>query len=251
MSRMSRGLQGASIAFLLGALGVRAAAQPTASIYVQYDGYVKQPDGSFVLSFGYFNQNNVDVTVNAGDANGFTPGPADRNQPLRFAKGRHRFSCAMVVDKTFDGRLQWTVKFAGKSSTTTAKTLDPLYELELNSEKRVMEGLDVGGSPKNVCVNRAPAVHMLSPLGEHLTSASGRVGQDVLLNGQVEDDGLPRDGHVTIAWKKISGPGDVTFTSPATGPTRATFSAAGDYELELSATDGEKRNAAKITVHIS
>ena len=88
-------------------------AQPTAPIYAQYDGYVKRP-GGYVLSFGYFNQHNVDVTLDPGDANGFTPGPADRNQPVRFAKGRHRFSCVMLVDRTFDGKLQWSVKFAGK-----------------------------------------------------------------------------------------------------------------------------------------
>src|SRR5689334_9344961 len=67
-------------------------AQPTAPVYAQYDGYVKQPDGGYVLSFGYYNQNNVDVTIDPGDANRFTPTPGDRNQPVQFAKGRHRFS---------------------------------------------------------------------------------------------------------------------------------------------------------------
>jgi K319-like protein len=55
---------------------------------------------------------------------------------------------------------------------------------------------------------------------------------------------------VTIAWKKIGGPGDVTFSSPSTAQTRATFSAAGDYEIELSATDGEKQNTVALTVHV-
>ena len=33
--------------------------------------------------------------------------------------------------------------------------------------------------------------------------------------------------------------------------TRVKFSAAGTYELELSATDGEKRSALKVTVQVS
>jgi hypothetical protein len=69
-----------------------AAAQPTQPIYLQYDGYVHNADGTYTLSFGYFNMSNVDVTVPAGDGNSFTPGPADRNQAAKFLKGRHRFA---------------------------------------------------------------------------------------------------------------------------------------------------------------
>jgi len=233
------------------ASGVAVQAQPTAPIFVQYDGYVKQPNGGYVLAFGYFNQNNVDVTIEPGDANRFGPAPADRNQPITFAKGRHRFSCVMVVDRGFDGKLQWTLAWAGKTSTTTAKALDPLYELELNSERRVLAGLDLASASRNVCVNRAPVAHATSPLGEPLTTLAAKAGTDLAIAGQVEDDGLPRGSHVTIAWKKISGPGDVTFSSVSTAATRATFSAPGEYQIELSATDGEKTTATTITVHVS
>jgi K319-like protein len=231
--------------------GTAPSAQPTASVFVQYDGYVKQPNGGYVLGFGYYNQNNVDLTIEPGDANRFAPGPPDRNQPVKFTKGRHRFSCAIVVDRGFDGKLQWSVAFAGKTSTTTAKVLDPLYELELNSQKRLMAGLDVAAAPRNVCVNRAPAAHAISPLGEPLETLAARAGQELPIAGQVEDDGLPRGSSVVIAWKKISGPGDVTFSSPSTAATRATFSAPGEYQIELSATDGEKSTSTKITVEVS
>jgi hypothetical protein len=247
---MNASMRNLTVAMIAALAAARLAwAQPTAPIYAQYDGYVKRPDG-YVLSFGYFNQNNVDVTVDPGEANGFTPGPADRNQPVRFAKGRHRFSCVMLVDRTFDGRLQWSVKFAGKVSTTTAKALDPLYELELNSEKRVLAGLDLAGAPKNVCVNRAPAAHVVSMLGEPITTLTAKAGQDLPINAVVEDDGLPRGSKLVIAWKKLSGPGDVQFSSPSTAQTRASFSAVGDYEIELSATDGEKQTATPIKVTV-
>ncbi len=71
------------------------------------------------------------------------------------------------------------------------------------------------------------------------------------INGRVEDDGLPRGSKVASAWKKISGPGAVTFSDAASGPTRAKFSAAGAYVIELSATDGEKTNSLKVNVSVS
>jgi hypothetical protein len=198
-------------------MSVHISAQPTQPIYLQYDGFVKNKNGTLTFSFGYFNMNNVDVTVPPGDANGFNPAPGDRNQPVTFLKGRHRFACSMVVDKSFDGKLQWTVTFAGKTETTTPKALDRLYELEQGSEKRVMAGLDFATAGKNVCVNRAPHVDVVNPFGDvnTATNVNAKVGQDVQLNGQVEDDGLPRGSKIASTWKKISGPGDVTFLRSA------------------------------------
>jgi hypothetical protein len=256
MTRVSGIVCGAIAAAVLAAAGrvPRVLAQPIEPIYVQYDGFVKNKDGSLTVSFGYFNMNNVDVTIQPGGGNTFTPAPADRNQPVVFLKGRHRFACSMVVDRTFDGKLQWTIGFAGRANTSTAKTLDPLYELELNSEKRALAGIDLQG-PRNVCINRAPHLAVVvSPFEAPKTEGielPARVGQELAINAQVEDDGLPRGGTVTAAWKKASGPGDATFSSTTTGPTRVKFSAPGTYALELSATDGEKRSVLNVNVKVS
>jgi hypothetical protein len=230
-----------------------AIAQPTRPIYLQYDGFVRNPNGTLTLSFGYFNTNNVDVTVEPGDANQFLPAPGDRNQPIMFHKGRHRFACSMVVDGSFKGPLQWNVAFAGRSETTTAKVLDPLYELELNSEKRAIAGLDLGSAPHNVCVNRAPTVEVMNPFGgpDASTNLTAKAGADLPINGHVEDDGLPRGSTVTSAWRKISGPGEVTFADSSVGSTRARFSAAGAYVIELAATDGAKTSALRINVTVN
>jgi len=241
------------ILFCALAAGDALFAQPTHPIYLQYDGFVRNKNGTLTLSFGYYNMNSVDVTVPPGDANLFSPAPADRNQPITFLKGRHRFVCSMVVDGAFNGSLQWTVKFAGRTEITTAKALNPLYELELNSEKRAIAGLDVATAPRNVCVNRSPVVEIVNPFGgpDAGTNMAAKAGQDAMINGRVEDDGLPRGGKITSVWQKISGPGDVTFSDAASGPTRAKFSAAGAYVIELSATDGEKANALKVNVTVS
>ncbi len=238
----------------LALLAPAAHAQPTQPIYLQYDGFVRNADGTYTLSFGYFNMNAVDVTVQPGEANSFAPGAADRNQPVLFLKGRHRFACSMVMDNKFDGKLQWTVKFAGKTSTTTAKVLDPLYELEHSSEEHATAGLDAAGAPRNVCVNRGPSVRIGSPFGPPPGgpggSMTGRVNQDVMLVSQVEDDGLPRGSTLKIAWKKASGPGEVVFADAAATTTRAKFSEPGKYEIELSASDGEKTGRTTVTVTV-
>lgn len=234
---------------------VPVAGQPTQPIYLQYDGFVRTSGGGYVLAFGYFNMNNVDLPIAAGAANTFAPAPADRNQPVVFAKGRHRFACVVVVDQPFDGRLQWTVTFGGKTSTTTAKTLDPLYELEANSQKHALQGLDVAGAPRHLCVNRPPTVAIVTspfeaPAMDNV-ELSAKAGQELPIAGRVEDDGLPRGSAVKSEWRKISGPGEVTFSTTTAATTRVKCSAAGTYQLRLSATDGEQQNALTITVHVT
>jgi hypothetical protein len=140
---------------LIGAVAASAvAAQPRHPVYLIYDGFVTNADGSLTLAFGYYNVNRINVTVD-GDDNAFLPGAADRHQPTVFLPGRHRFACVMVVPETFDGRLQWQVRFAGHTSVTTARVLDPLYALEEASAREAVEGIDVDGAPRGVCLERA------------------------------------------------------------------------------------------------
>lgn len=249
----------AAVLIVAGSFAPNAAAQASQPIYLQYDGYVKNKDGTFTLSFGYFNLNHVDVRIQPGSDNALLPAPADRNQPVLFLKGRHRFACSIVLPADFDGKLQWMVRFAGKTFTTTAKTLDPLYELELASEKRATSGLDLTKAMKGVCVNRAPAIQVINPRADvnagadtlAATSFATTLDQEVSLNGSVEDDGLPRESKLTISWKKLSGPGTVTFSDLSQPVTRVRFSESGVYELELSATDTEHSNSVKIKVTVN
>ena len=139
---------------LVGAIAATtAAAQPRHPVYLIYDGFVRNPDGSMTLAFGYYNANHVEVTI-AGDDNAFLAGAADRNQPTVFLPGRQRFACVMVAPPGFDGRLQWQVRFAGHGSVTTARVLDPLYALEEASARRVLRGIDVDAAPREVCLDR-------------------------------------------------------------------------------------------------
>jgi hypothetical protein len=146
------------------ALGIAAAvfegaagAQATKPIYLQYEGFIRQPDRTMVLSFGYFNTNDTDVAIPPGERNRFSPSPIDRQQPATFVKGRHRFACVVVVPADFDGNLRWQVENGGTVSTTTARVLDPNYALEDESAEQATAGLDLQAAARGVCLEPRPA----------------------------------------------------------------------------------------------
>ena len=140
--------------------GLLVAAQPRHPIYLQYDGFVRNPDDSLTLAFGYYNRNQVDVAIASGADNRFLAGAGDREQPLLFLAGRHRFACVMVVPEDFDGGLQWQVRFAGHTSTTTARMMDTRYALEEASAAVVLEtvqGLAASDAQAGVCLDAEEA----------------------------------------------------------------------------------------------
>jgi hypothetical protein len=119
-------------AFLLLAsigLAAPASAQLNQPIYPAYDGFLQNPDGSYTLSFRYFSHNSEPVTIPSGERNSFAPGPGDRQQPTTFKPGDWRFQCVMVVDKGFDGKLKWTVTYAGTTTGTSEHMLQSNWNL--------------------------------------------------------------------------------------------------------------------------
>jgi hypothetical protein len=124
----------------------------------------------------------------------------------------------------------------------------------LQSNWNLVEGaaelrrVDYAKVPKGVCLNRAPSVRVLGVVGRRPINAS--MGERVSLFGSVSDEGLPREGKLTVGWKQLSGPGQVTFENAAVARTRATFSAPGTYELELTATDSVLSASTRILVAI-
>jgi hypothetical protein len=71
------------------------------------------------------------------------------------------------------------------------------------------------------------------------------------LNATVTDDNLPAPASLTYAWTKVSGPGTVTFSAPAAKISTATFSAAGTYVLQLTASDGALTSNDTLTVTVN
>ena len=92
-------------------------------------------------------------------------------------------------------------------------------------------------------INRAPKVNA----GEDIATALPV--KTVSLKGTVSDDGKPGT-QITTEWSKVSGPGTVTFTNPTSLEADCTFSEAGVYVINLTASDGELTSADSVTVTI-
>jgi hypothetical protein len=58
------------------------------------------------------------------------------------------------------------------------------------------------------------------------------------LNGTAIDDGVPAESALLVSWSKVSGAGTVTFSTPTSLTTSASFSAPDVYVLRLTASDG-------------
>lgn len=228
-----------------------AHAQRNQPIYPAYDGYLKNPDGSYTLSFAYFSHNAEPVTIPPGADNSFAPDPADRQHPTTFKPGHWRFQCIIVVGPEFDGKLRWTLTYAGTTTGTSQNMLHSNYNLVEGASE--LRQIDYGKAPRGVCLNRAPIARVLglSGRGRGARPLSVSVSEPLNLFGTVSDEGLPRGGTLGVAWQKLNGPGTVTFSSANAARTRATFSAPGTYELELSATDGELTSRARVNVTVS
>ena len=239
-------------ALLSGPFGAPLAAQRNQPIYPAYDGYITNADGSYTISYAYFSHNAEVVTIAPGGDNQFSPAPRDRQQPTTFHPGHNRFQCVMVVGPDFDGKLTWTLTYAGTTTGTSQSMLQSNWFLVEGAAQ--LKAVDFSNAPKGVCLNQPPNVRVLGAAGRGrgtLPSMTATVGDALNLFGSVSDEGLPRSGALTVAWKQVGGPGAVTFENAAAARTRARFSAPGTYELELSATDSELARNARINVVVS
>src|SRR5579859_1356965 len=112
-------LLAAGIAVLLA--GVTAPAQTRFAsgqdVVPVFEGWERNPDGSFNLVFGYMNRNyeeQVDIPV--GPDNKVEPGPADQGQPAHFYRRRQQFVFKINVPKDFGKKeVVWTLTHAGKT----------------------------------------------------------------------------------------------------------------------------------------
>jgi hypothetical protein len=242
----------AAVALLAGRVPPPLHAQSNQSIYPAYDGYLKNPDGSYTLSFAYFSHNAAVVTIPPGPSNMFAPSPGDRQQPTTFLPGHWRFQCVMVVDPNFDGQLVWTLAFAGTTTGTSQHMLQSNWNLVEGAEE--LKKIDYATVPRGVCLNRAPIVRVLGTIAGRgrgaLPSLSAAANEEMSLFGSVHDEGLPRGAKLSVAWKQLSGPADVKFSDPAAARTHALFGTPGTYELELWASDSALESRAKIAVNV-
>ncbi|MBZ5602343.1 MAG: hypothetical protein LAO79_08555 [Acidobacteriia bacterium] len=233
-----------------------ANSEKKAGITGAFEGWFKNPDGTFTLLLGYFNRDDkqaIDIPVGAD--NRIEPGGPDRGQPTHFLPLRQWGMFGVKVPADFgQKKINWTITSNGKTSMIPA-SLHPDYEISPFHEEAV------GNTPPQLGFDEAgPAVQ--GPLGLTI-SRTTTVANPLSLTVFVSDDekwttlsgARPRNlgTPVSIHWTKYRGKGDVTFSpdrpmveriEPKDGAKfsgKATvavkFSEPGDYVLHVVAND--------------
>ena len=220
-----------------------------------YEGWYRNPDGTFTLSFGYYNRNSAEVVeVPAGPSNFVSPGAQNQGQPTTFQPDRHWGVFGIKVPANFGQKeVVWTLTFRGQTYAIPGM-LHPNWQID------ALEGEAGSGNTPPVLRFAESGPEGSGPLGITSPPVNGRVGQAVPLSVWVKDDGRGASGltagrgsapPITLAWFKHQGPGAVEF-QPSTGrgvhtgsqvTTSATFHAPGDYIVRVRANDSSVAGA--------
>jgi hypothetical protein len=222
-----------------------------------FEGWFKNPDGSFSLLLGYYNRNEKqELDIPIGQDNRIEPGGPDRGQPTHFLTGRQWGMFAVKVPANFgQNKITWTLVANGKTTMipvglNTDYEISPFMEAAVHNTPPVLSFEQKGASVQG-------------PLGLN-TALTSTVASPLAVTVWVSDDakftsssgGKPRNGAspVTVKWTKYRGPGTVTFAKDkpevekiegedksagfsGKATTTATFSEPGEYVLHVVAND--------------
>ncbi len=229
-------------------LGVRAASGE--AVTPVYEGWYRNADGSFSLSFGYFNRNFEEVVdAPISEANRIEPEQWNGGQPERFYPRRHWGVFAVRVPSDFppDERIVWTLDLRGERNSIPG-SLHPDWQIDALAGEA-----GSGNTPPVLSFHRGGAGAQ-GPAGLLGASAAARAGEPVEVEVWARDDGrasgsIARAGTamapVRLTWFKHSGPGEVAFDVlegevPARGgrmQNTVSFSDAGRHVIRVRAND--------------
>jgi hypothetical protein len=221
-----------------------------------FEGWVKNPDGTVTMVFGYFNRNwEEELMIPVGPANNITPGAPDREQPTYFLPRRQRNVVLVKMPKDYTkGDVIWTLTVNGK----TEKAYGSLIPQEEITEQAVRTGgsINVDSDDSD---NAAEAEVVYPPSIKIAPVESASIGSAVKLTAMVSDNPRPPKPQaggnqrvMRVVWLEHRGPAKVTFsprTVPISAPsgrgrvvngtavTSATFDAPGTYVLRGTVID--------------
>lgn len=224
---------------------IRASGQTVTPVF---EGWYRNSDGTYSISFGYFNRNASEVVeVPIGPGNNISPGGANQGQPSTFHPRRHWGVFAVTVPADFgEKKIVWTLVLRGETFTI-AGSLSPKWEID------AVHGEAGSGNTPPVLKFDGTGPEGLGPRG--ITGAPQRAvaGRPLTLTVWATDDGtawrsISSEGRagtpVSLMWFKHQGSGEVTFSERAPKPdgsgaatTAVTFSAPGEYVLRVRAND--------------
>lgn len=186
------------------------------------------------------------IVVGATLVTGFVVINQNSNQQLR----------TTVVNPENESSGEQPVEVAATGSVTSRHEV----EIEIPNDatpgtKRFKIGIDTNGDgtadfeSREITVQVSDGQTNQAPVVDAGSNQTVVLPGTATLAGSVSDDGLPNPpGNTTNTWSKKSGPGTVAFSNPSILNPTATFSAAGTYVLELSATDSELTGTDTMTV---
>ena len=184
-----------------------------------YEGWERNPDGSFNFVFGTMNRNwEEEPDIPIGPANHIEPGGPDQGQPTHFLPRRTRFLVRIRVPSDFgDQELIWTLTSPNGQTKKAYATLHPDYYID----DLVVQRNNGVPAADELLTNKFPVLEV-----EGNTTRTVNVGQSVTLTAVATDDGVPKlyalpprpTGVTTVAarglrvaWFVYRGAGAVTF----------------------------------------
>jgi hypothetical protein len=241
-----------------------------------FEGWEKNPDGSYSMWFGYLNRNaEEDLDVPVGPDNNVDNGNADQGQPTHFYAGRRWCVFKVIVPKDWplEKRLVWTLTNRGR--TNQAKGwLQPEWEID-----KLLISANAAGDRFLMSLGRQVSESIIAgntaPVLSGTTTETVTANSPATLKVTVTDDGLPKQrpgekdsgGQVTggvqgvqVRWIIYRGSGKVQFDplvtaavygKPFTAETKATFSAPGDYRIRAIASDAALFSTYDIDVKVN
>ena len=215
------------------------------SVTPVFEGWYGNPDGTFSLSFGYFNRNFEEVAeIPVGAGNRIEPADFNGPQPTQFSPRRHWGVFTVTVPADFgDKAVVWTIDFRGERYSIPG-TLHRDWEID------ALEGEAGSGNTPPVIAFSEGGVEGAGPAGIWSDPVEATAGTPVTVTVWARDDGRGRPGrpigaNVDLTWFKHQGPGDVTFSetegevaiSGGMMTTMATFAEPGRHVLRVRAND--------------
>jgi len=171
---------------LTGATGQQVVYSSGQDVVPAYEGWERNPDGSYNLVFGYFNRNQDEpLYIPVGPDNHIEPGGPDQGQPTYFYPRRNRFYFRVRVPADFGTKeLVWTLTSHGKTERAYA-TLIPEYiidkqlpMLDIGNFSRDPKGRELANEPPQIRVDGARARTTAVQAALRLAAVAG-------------DDGMP------------------------------------------------------------
>lgn len=253
-----------------------------------FEGWSRNPDGTFSLHFGYLNRNWVeDLSIPIGPNNMIEPGGPDRGQPTFFYTRTQRNLFSVVVPKDWGKKeVVWTVTANGKTqraygwlqpeweidpaggaatggqtspelvgNTAPTFTIDPPRSVAVGRPLPLAAKVVDDGKPKPSAAKK-PAIGQETPPGLVTTADTPtNLPQLAAGRGQAAPAGGVRGPFVT--WMVYRGPANASFESrniqvkDNAAATSVTFSAPGEYVLLGRASDRVLFTDKQVTVQVT